>query len=266
MNIKNSSVEPGTTERILALLASGDWLSGEELAKAFGVSRAAIAKHVDKLRREGHIIRSRTHKGYRLEILMERLSRNAVLPFLRTKVLGRTDWTEFESTPSTNTEAISLALDGGPIGTVVAAHWQTKGKGRRGHTWFSSPHGMHFSVILPPFHRTAEYAKVNMAALRAVRKAIEATADVETAIKKPNDLLLNGKKICGVLVEIGQRGGETDWMVAGIGCNVNVVPDDFPPEIRGRVTSLYAERGMVISKNRLAAETLNTLEELLGLG
>ena len=263
MDGKKSFAEMSSQERILARLAGGGWVSGEDLAGSLGVSRMAVAKQIDKLRREGHLIRSRTHKGYMLEVPMERLSREAVVPLLRTAVLGRTEWRELESTPSTNSCAIAWALEGGPAGAVVTAHEQTNGKGRRGHSWFSSPRGMHLSVILPPRGGAGQDARVTMAALQALQRAVAATAGVEAAIKKPNDLFLNGKKICGILVESGQRGGETDWLVLGIGCNVNVVPDEFPEEIRSKTTSLYAECGAAIAKNRLAAETLNHLEELL---
>lgn len=265
MNSKGLIEKMNPADRILGRLAKGEWVSGEELAGELGVSRMAVAKHVDRLRREGHVIRSRTHRGYLLEIPVERLSRDAVLPLLRTVTLGRTEWRELETAPSTNTEAISWALGGGPVGAVVTAHQQTEGKGRRGHAWFSSPRGMHFSVILPPVRRAAEYAEITMAALRSVQRAVLTVADAAVEIKKPNDLFLNGKKICGVLVESGQRGGEADWLVLGVGCNVNVVADDFPEEIRDRTTSLYAESGLVASKNRLLAETLNELGELLDL-
>ena len=266
MTKKDSFAGGSTTERILARLAKGDWVSGEELADEFGISRAAIAKHMGKLRRDGNVIRSRTHKGYMLEAPIERLCRDSVFPLLRTSTLGRTEWRELESAPSTNTEAISWALGGGPVGGVVTAYEQTQGKGRRGHTWFSSPRGIHFSAILPPFRKAAECARVNMAALQAVRQAIITAAGVEAVIKKPNDLLLNGKKICGILVESGLRGGETDWLVVGIGCNVNVLPEEFPADIGARVTSILAETGTVASTSLLAAEALNYLEEQLDLG
>lgn len=239
------------------------WISGEELAEALGISRAAVAKHVDALRKAGHVIQARTHKGYRLEVKAERIDRDRIAAGLRTRLFGRTGWRILDSTTSTNTEAITWALSGGPEGAVITAERQTDGKGRKGHDWFSSPRGLHFSIILPPDGRTIRARRVTDAALAAVAEALSEFSPVRPRIKKPNDLLLNGKKICGVLVESGMRGGDPDWLVLGIGCNVNVPAGEFPEGIRDKVTSLYLESGQTVSKNGLLASILNRLEPLL---
>lgn len=250
--------KPGPGQRILRLLENaGGWHSGEELARTLGVSRTAVAKHVAALREAGHVIRSRTHKGYWLEIKAEPLRAASANAWLTTKILGRNGWREFDTVGSTNNEAIAWALAGAPEGAVVTAETQTGGKGRKGHDWFSSPRGLAVSVILRPGRAEG----VTRAALEAMQAAAFEVAGARTDIKEPNDLYLNGKKICGILAETGWRGDEPDWLVLGVGCNVAVLPEEFPEEIAGRVTSLYAETGRVVSKNRLFAAFLNRFEK-----
>ncbi len=272
MTMWNNTAATGETapgQRILHLLENaGGWHSGEALARTLGVSRTAVAKHVAALRDAGHVIRSRTHKGYWLEIKAEPLRADSANTWLTTKTLGRNGWREFAETGSTNNEAIAWALAGAPEGAVVTAETQTDGRGRKGHDWFSSPRGVAASVILRPGTPgqrpgalTGETA--TRAALKAMQAATLETAGVRTDIREPNDLCLNGKKLCGILAEAGWRGGEPDWIVLGAGCNVAVLPEEFPGTIAGRVTSLYAETGQVVSKNRLLAAFLNHFEEIV---
>lgn len=266
-----------SARHILRLLESAaGWQSGEELAQRLGVSRMSVAKHVAALRDAGHVIRARTRKGYFLEIQAEPVRSAEVAKHLnpRTKILGRREWREFGETGSTNNEAIAWALAGAAEGAVVAAERQTGGKGRKGRDWFSSPRGLAVSVVLRPGQPggfsgiTGESA--TRTALEAMRRAVAATANIgaDTAEskkpggKEPNDLYVNGKKICGILAETGWRGDEPDWLVLGVGCNVSVLPEEFPEAIAGRVTSLYAETGRAVSKNRLLAEFLNNFEEI----
>lgn len=253
-------------DRVLSFLdlAQG-WVSGEELAKRLGVSRAAVAKHVAALRVCGHVIHSRTHKGYFLELRAERIERELVERDLRTRVLGRGGWRILDEAESTNTEAITWALAGAPEGAIVTAERQSGGKGRKGHAWFSSPRGLSVSIILRPKNIKTSGAAITRCALKAMREAIALTAGLTAMIKEPNDLYLDGGKICGVLAESGMRADELDWLILGAGCNVNVLPEEFPAELRGRVTSLYAAGAGSISKNELLGHFLTALEPLLSI-
>lgn len=261
---KRQSEKLSPADRILAFLDAADgWLSGEELAEKLGVSRAAVAKHVVALRAYGHVIHSRTHKGYFLELKAERIDREAVEKHLQTQILGRREWRILDEAESTNNEAIAWALAGAPEGSVVSAERQSGGKGRKGHAWFSSPRGLSVSVILRPETGRGDGTATTRAALEAIRKAVLQTTGLKATIKKPNDLYLDGKKICGMLAESGLRGSEPDWLVLGVGCNVTVLPDEFPDDIRERVTSLYAAGAGSVSKNELLGRFLTLLEPLL---
>lgn len=256
--------EKVTPGKVLAFLSKdGEWYSGEDLALRLGISRAAIAKHIAHLRRDGHVIESITNRGYRLAVPAEPMSRQTAAEHLETVILGRSEWRVLRETSSTNNEAIAWALAGAETGVLVTADLQTGGKGRKGHRWFSSPHALQFSLILRPSNKRLKDDSVMDAALEAIRQAVDECAGVTARIKKPNDLYVGERKIAGVLIESGTRAGEPDWLALGIGCNVNVPPDTFPKEIRDKVASLYEISGKVTSRNRLLAVFLNRLEARL---
>jgi birA, biotin-[acetyl-CoA-carboxylase] ligase region len=240
------------------LAADGDWHSGEDLAERLGMTRAGVSKHIRHLREEGHIIESVTKRGYRLLVKNDPVSRDSIQPYLKTKTVGRREWKSLDETSSTNTAAIALALDGAEAGSIVTAARQTRGKGRKGDDWFSSPHSLQFSVVLRP--GKLDEHELTQTALAAVRQAILDVAGIQVDIKQPNDIHHEGKKLCGVLVESGRRGEALDWVVLGIGVNVNVPAADFPENLRERITSLYAVTGKAADKNRLLARILTLLE------
>ncbi|MCC8165332.1 MAG: biotin--[acetyl-CoA-carboxylase] ligase [Planctomycetes bacterium] len=252
-------------DRVLNFLGeTAEWLSGEELARLLGISRAAVAKHIAKLRRDGHIIKSSTKLGYRLLAKNVPVDFDLVVPHLWTKTLGRTGWRSLDVTESTNNEAIIWALAGGPVGAVVPAERQTGGKGRRGHGWFSPPRSLMFSCILPagPRHRSSPEA-VTGEALAALVEAFCQAGVPEPTVKSPNDLLLNGRKIAGVLVESGSRAGVPEWLVLGIGVNVNVLQEEFPDELSGRATSILAVTGRPMDRNAFLGIILSEIERKL---
>lgn len=256
-----NSVSPAA---VLALLREREgWRSGEEVAEMLGVSRAAVAKHIAALRREGHCIASATNRGYRLLVYYEPVDFALVKPFLKTRILGKKEWRSLDVTSSTNTDAITWALCGGEEGSVVTAERQSHGKGRKGDDWFSSPHGLQFSVILRSLSACLDERAIIHAALFAMQKSIGSLTRLPTRIKEPNDLYFEEKKIGGVLIESGTRAGEPDWLTVGIGCNVNVMQKDFPESIRDKVTSLYESTGAVVSKNRLLGLMLTEFEARL---
>ena len=248
-------------DRILDLLEeSGGWRSGEEISGLLGVSRAAVAKHVAVLRERGHAIASLTRRGYCLLVRNDPLEAAVVESALHTKVLGRKDWHVFAETASTNNEAARLAMEGAPEGSVVFAERQTKGHGRKGKAWFSAPRGLQFSVILRPDLPARALEQLHVLGVLAVAEALEAASGLVVQRKAPNDVLINGRKTAGVLAVTGFRAEEPDWAVLGIGCNVNALAEDFPPELHGRVTSPLAEGAAALSRAALLAAVLDRLE------
>lgn len=236
----------------------GTWYSGEELAALLGVSRAAVAKRVAGLRAAGNVIDSSTNRGYRLRLREERVDPDLALPHSAGRVMGRVGWRVLDETASTNNEAVLWALEGAPEGAVVSAERQTMGKGRRGHAWFSPPRSLQVSVILRP-PATDEEA-VTRGALAAMADAIASVTPLSPRAKPPNDLLVDGRKVAGVLVESGRRGDEPDWLVMGIGCNVNVLRTEIPAELAGTMTSLYALTETPVSRNVLLGRFLSKFE------
>lgn len=245
------------------LLHAGGWVSGEDLAARFGVSRAAVGKHVARLRREGNLIQSSTKKGFWLRIPAERIDPELVRPHLATRRLGRERWVCLEETASTNTEALALALSGAGGGAVVTAERQSAGKGRKGHGWLSLPRSLQFSLLFPSVPPEENPDLLVEKAQRALVRAVKTVCPLNPVPKPPNDVLVEGRKLAGILVESGLRAGEVDWVVLGVGCNVNALPEEFPAAIAGKTTSVLAACGAAASRNRLLAEFLNALEELL---
>ena len=249
-------------DHILELLEeTGDWRSGEEISGLLGISRAAVAKHVAALRTRGHAIASLTRRGYRLLVKNDPLEAAEVQHALRAKRLGRKEWHVFAETTSTNNEAVRLAMEGAPEGTVVFAERQTKGHGRKGKAWFSAPRGLQFSIILRPEPPEAVLEHLHALGALAVAEALEERSGLSAQTKEPNDVLMNGRKTAGVLAVTGFRAEEADWAVLGIGCNANALAEDFPQELRDRVTSPLAEGAPPLSRSLLLAAILDRLDE-----
>lgn len=253
-----------TKDRVLELLRpAGTRRSGEEMAMTLGISRAAVSKQVHLLREAGHLIEAVSSKGYRLLVEADDYTPDTVRFGLRTRVLGQNEWLWLAQTGSTNCDAVALAAAGSPEGSVVVAERQCTGRGRKGKQWFSAPRSLFVSVLLRPDLPPAEAMQLSECACRAAAAAVCRTAHLEVAVKPPNDLLLNGRKVCGVLAELGLRGDATDWIVLGVGINVNVMLSEFPPELRERATSLLAEKGEAVPRAPLLRALLEALEEEL---
>jgi BirA family biotin operon repressor/biotin-[acetyl-CoA-carboxylase] ligase len=247
-------------EQILDLLqpAGQAWHSGEKIAVRLGISRAAVAKHVAGLRRQGHAIASAPRRGYLLLALNKPLEVTALRPSLETRLAGQGDWRVLSSTASTNNDAMLWALEGARPGSVVWSENQSKGRGRKGSNWFSSPRGMMFSLILRPDFSAAQFGRLTMMAARALAAAIADCLPLAPQVKAPNDVLIRGRKVGGVLVEAGGQGGEAEWAVIGIGCNVNALADELPPGLEA--TSLLLESGQALERGRLLCRVLFHLD------
>ena len=251
------------TEQILALLRArgGSYVSGEAMSRALGVSRAAVWKGVEALRREGCEISSAPRRGYRLESGPSRLTAWELEPKLRGLTLGR-EVVCLETVDSTSSEVKRRAQAGAAEGLVVVSEEQTQGRGRRGNG-FSSPKGkgLYLSVLLRPGVSLAELNTLTARAAVAVCRGIEAACGAQAGIKWTNDLVLGGKKLCGILteLELEVESGALGYVVLGVGINVSQSREDFSPELEEVATSLALE-GHAADRAALAAAVLGALD------
>jgi BirA family biotin operon repressor/biotin-[acetyl-CoA-carboxylase] ligase len=250
-------------EQILRALkgeASG-YVSGEDLSRlAGGVSRAAIWKHIEKLREEGYEIEASPHLGYRLIAIPDKLIPSEIQWNLAAKILGR-EVISYKKIDSTNVAACALAEKGLKEGVVVLAEEQTKGKGRLGRSWLSPPHGgIYLSCILRPSMPPGEVPKLTLAVSLGVAKAIREITGLTAMIKWPNDILINSKKVCGILLEMKAEQDRLDFVIVGIGINANTPAKLLP---RG-AASLKGELGRDVSRIRLTQKVLEHVEESYG--
>lgn len=241
---------------ILSFLISGEWVSGQEMAKSLAISRAAVWKQVQALRQRGYEISASTRKGYRLVKKPDLLDADRIRCCLKTRWLGR-DLRILTAVSSTNEAALACARDC-QNGTVILAETQTKGRGRLSRSWASPPGGIWMSLILKPKMPLAHVYQINMAVAVALCRAISSTLGLEAGIKWPNDLLIREKKICGILMEIGAQVDRLDYAVVGLGLNANNDPSGFPAEWRS--TSLAEELGHDIDRCELICRILEAIE------
>ncbi len=236
------------------------YISGEEICKSMGVSRTAIWKHIQSLRAEGYEIDSQTHSGYRLISVPDRLYPEEIYYGLESEILGR-NVHYFDSTVSTNRVAREIATGGAPEGTLVVAEEQTGGRGRMGRGWFAPRYlGIFCSLILRPELPPTEAPPVTMLAAVALARAIQEVCDVKVGIKWPNDVLIDGKKLCGILTEMSAEMERLNYLVVGMGVNVNIV--EFSEELKGIATSLKIETGTFVSRRILLQKLLYEFEQL----
>lgn len=235
----------------------GEWFSGEMLAESLHVSRTAIWKQIKKLQSEGYEIDSLPKKGYRLNASPDLLLPNEVCPDLKTKVFGRKNYFYYPEIDSTNNRARDLAIAGYSEGTVVVAERQTAGRGRRGRSWYSpASQGIYVSVILRPVLSLPEIAQISLVAAVAVAETLAEDLNLPARIKWPNDILVNGKKICGILTEAVTDMDSVEYMVLGMGLNINHRRQDFPAELRTIATSTLAEYGCRSSRVSILQDLL----------
>lgn len=244
-----------------ALRAHPEGVSGAQLAGQLDISRAAIWARIEELRKVGYDIEASPHFGYKLLDSPDALHADDLLARLgRARVVGR-DIRVFEQTTSTNDVVEKLARDGVKEGVVVFAESQTKGRGRLGRKWMSPTRkGLWFSVLLRPELRPQETTQLTVASATALRRAIKAVTGLSAEIKWPNDLLIGGKKVAGILTEMSAEVDRVRHIIVGIGVDVNQDANEFPLELRGIATSLRIASGEKISRAELATEMLRELD------
>ena len=254
-------------QTVLALLRQreGEFLSGEELSRRLGLSRTAVWKAVDALRKEGYTIEARTGLGYRLSGAPDALTETEIRRFLGpTERLGR-ELRCFDEIDSTNNYAKQIALEGAADGTVIVANCQTAGRGRMDRS-FQSPRdkGIYLTALLRPELPAERLMVVTAMAGVAVCEAVEQVCGVRPRLKWPNDPVLGSKKLCGILTELSVEAetGRLQYLVVGIGINVLHTAEDFSPDVAAVATSLAMELGRPVSRPALAAALIGELDRL----
>lgn len=239
--------------------------SGSALSEHLGVSRAQIWKHVERLRGRGYTIDGEPGGGYLLTGRPDRLYPEEVQAGLTTKWMAR-EIHYFDETDSTNRVAFDLARQGAAHGTTVIAEGQTAGRGRLGRSFFSPKYlNIYTSIVLRPKLDTSQAPTLIPATGLAVSEAIARTvSDPKTVeIKWPNDVLVNGLKACGTLMEMSAEATQVDFAILGIGVNLNVERSDLPDEFRERATSLRTHEGREIPRAEFARQLYTQLENVL---
>lgn len=243
-------------------LAQGNWISGEALSRQLQVSRTAIWKHIKTMKTEGYCIDSATRRGYLLREIPDLLRPQEIREGLKTVCIGQGEIRYFDQTDSTNLRAKAMAADGAPEGTLVIAEEQTQGRGRRGRNWFSPPGaGIYLSLIIRPGILPQEAPRFALLTAAAVAEAVREITLVETRIKWPNDILVGGRKLGGILTEISMEMDKIEYMIVGMGININLAREAFPPDLRELGTSLQMELGRSLPRIPLARRILERFEE-----
>lgn len=249
-------------EKVLQELKNheGHYISGEEISVNLQVSRTAIWKCINQLKDMGYIIESQTKKGYRLLESPDSLQPQEMKGNINTEVIGRSI-KFFDQVDSTNLYAKRIAEGGFLDGSVIIADEQLNGRGRMGRNWVSPKgKGIWMTIMLKPKINPADASKVTLLTACAVCKAIEEVSGLSTKIKWPNDIVLNGKKLCGILTEMSAEIDEINYLIIGIGVNVNIDLEDFPQELRDFATSMKIEKGDGVVRKELAAAIINNFE------
>lgn len=242
--------------------ANGEYLSGQYLADLIGCSRTAVWKHIEELRKHGFELEAIQRKGYRIIKTPDQISADEIRLGLTTKFLGQGIHYQ-ETVDSTQKIAKKLAYDNAPEGTVVIAEEQLSGRGRMGRMWHSPKYtGVWMSMILRPKIPLPKAPQLTLITAVAVVQAIEEVTNLSPQIKWPNDILINGKKITGILTELQAEADRIFALIIGVGINVNHKKDDFPEEIQDIATSLMIEVGEKVSRASIIRSVLTNFENL----
>ncbi len=240
----------------------GEPLSGEEISRVIGVSRTAIWKQINTLRELGYAIEAVTSRGYRLLAVPDSLLASEIESGLATKIIGR-PVVALGETDSTNARAGDLAEHGAPEGTVVIAEGQSQGKGRMGRRW-ESPVGVNLyaSVLLRPPIPPYEAPQLTFLSAVAVARVVALATGLTPEVKWPNDVLLGGRKVAGLLNEMRAETEGVHHVILGIGVNLNMSAAQFPEDLRYPATSLQLELGRPVSRLAFTRDLLRELDRL----
>ena len=248
------------TEILKMLRETEGYVSGQELCNKFGVSRTAIWKVINQLKEQGYVIDSVQNKGYHITEAPDVMTEEELQSCRKTKWAGQ-EIAYFDEIDSTNIKAKELAEQGYPNGTLVVADQQVSGRGRRGRSWESpSGTGIFMTLMLKPEINPNNASMLTLVAALAVAKAIKDVTGLEAQIKWPNDIVINGKKICGILTEMSAQFDYINHIVIGIGINVH--NEVFSDEIAHMASSLLLEsQGKKFRRAEIIEKVLEYFEE-----
>lgn len=246
-------------KEILRILKdNNEYVSGQDLCNKLGVSRTAIWKVMNQLKEEGYVLEAISKKGYKLLDKPDILSKEEIESQMDTEVFGRRV-TYFDEIDSTNIYAKKLGEEGDSHGTLVVADKQIQGKGRRGKNWESPKgSGIWMTLILKPNLNPMAASMITIVAGLSVSNAINKLYGIQSFIKWPNDIVINGKKICGILTEMSTEFDYINHLVIGIGINANM--KEFPEDIKAIATSISKEYGKTILRSELIAAIMKEFE------
>lgn len=247
--------------KILRRLKNSDeFISGEKLSEEFHMTRSGIWKYINMLKEDGYIIESVPRNGYRILSSPDILTYEEVEDYLTTESLGRKIY-YYDSLDSTNKEAKKIA----PLedeGTLVIAEEQKEGKGRLGRSWISPKgKGIWMSIVLKPDLEPFKVGAITLLAAAALHKGLK-NMGIDSEIKWPNDILIKGKKVSGILTEMSAELNMLNYIVMGMGINVNLDRDDIPEELKEKATSIKIDQEKEINRKELLANILNEFEKL----
>ena len=249
-----------TKSKVLNLLRnSEDYISGQKLCEELYVSRTAVWKVIEQLKQDGYEIEAVRNKGYLLKEIPDILSQAEIESQIKTNWAGR-EVCYVPQIDSTNIRAKILGDEGAPEGTLVVSDEQLKGRGRRGRDW-SSPAGssIYMTLLLRPDCHPSKAPGLTLVMALSIAQAVEKITGEKVGIKWPNDIVMNGKKVCGILTEMSMEADYIQYVVIGAGINVNT--DEFPKELEGLATSLSLETGRQYLRSEIIASVMEHFEE-----
>ncbi|HRR53789.1 MAG TPA: biotin--[acetyl-CoA-carboxylase] ligase, partial [Candidatus Methanomethylicus sp.] len=247
------------SNRLESLLVKGAAFSGEALARELGISRTAIFKQIQRLRAEGYRIVA-SSSGYMLVPRFDGLLPLEIQTKLQTERFGR-EVVTLEQTDSTQNDVRAIAERGAGEGAIVVALEQGVGKGRMGRAWSSPKGGLWFSILMRPSIAIAELHKLSLLFGVAVAKSLKQIR-VDARLKWPNDVLVEGKKVCGILLEVSAESDRVNHVIAGIGINANFSSGKLPESLNSHSTTLLDQLGKRIDRAALLADVLLNAERL----
>ncbi|GGM22993.1 bifunctional ligase/repressor BirA [Paraliobacillus quinghaiensis] len=252
-----------TREKLIDLLSTHetDFISGQLISDQLNISRTAVWKQMKNLEKDGYAIEAVPNKGYRIITQPTKISENTVHWGLKTEWLGK-DIVHYTTLPSTQTKANQLAQEGCSHGTVVIADKQETGRGRMNRKWYSNNDaGIWLSIVLRPKVVPNQAPQFTLLVAIAIAELIEEELELTPSLKWPNDVLINHKKVAGILTEMQGEQDQINYMVVGIGLNVNHQQDMFESEIQQLASSFKIEAGKTFSKIELIQSLLQRLEQ-----
>lgn len=240
----------------------GIWVSGEKISIDLGISRTAVWKNINFFRDKGYIIESSSNLGYKFISQGNGIDEYKIKSNLNTELIGQSNIVVYDETDSTNRQAFKLASQGMAEGSIIIAENQSSGKGRLGRQWVTfSGRGIYFSIILRPPISPSKASGLTIVAAVALSFTLDEFNITNHEIKWPNDILINGRKTAGILSEIKADPDSIDFIIVGIGINLNVSPELWPDEIKDIATSVIDATDEEIDRCSFLQELLYNFEK-----